>query len=254
MERRAWTACWARCNTLTIRPALLGAKCVLTLCTLQPLHGALPAWFACWRLPQSTECTPAWAAPAGRTGGTGSQGQHTRRVVEGDVCWFCLNPADPSVPGKLAVLHKTSPSLFGGHSILYHEACVGYSNTDRNGMLQAAIDARRDRDHVLKDKEVVAEWGRCQHLPCAVCGQLGASICCCLGTCARMMHFTCARLSAQGKPVPEQLPLWPSGRAVFAEDTREVACPDHGKRYVALGWCIACFACLACQPWQFLQL
>ena len=81
--------------------------------------------------PKKLTAGPArfWLA-AGRVSSAGSHGGKPHRVVEGNVCWFCLRPNDASVPGGLARLHSVETSKSQPLAIKYHEACVGYSNTD----------------------------------------------------------------------------------------------------------------------------
>jgi hypothetical protein len=176
-----------------------------------------------------------WLAGPGWPGSAGSQGTKQPSVVEGDVCWFCLQPGDEAVPGGLAQLHTVETSAKQTLAIKYHEACVGYSNTSMD--LQHSIDHRAAAGKPpLTSSDVVKEWHRSHELACAMCGQKGASIVCVICSAAETpndawFHFPCARKAAQEG--------WAGGKVVFSEDRRQLACPRHAHKYVPRSSC--CF-------------
>lgn len=72
---------------------------------------------------------PARLAAGTRAARSGSNGSGTPSCdVEGNVCWFCKQPGDGTVPRGLAVLHSTASDK----PIRFHEACLGYSNTGKS--------------------------------------------------------------------------------------------------------------------------
>jgi hypothetical protein len=173
-------------------------------------------------LPCLTLRAPPIPAALSRLRKVGSQGSLD------NVCCFCQQPGDESVPGGLASLHATKPGSRASTpgSLKYHEPCVGYSNSSLE--LQHAIDRRAQRGdrRLLLDADVARVWHDCRAYVCAVCGKLGATVACCAGAeeCSAWFHFPCARMAAQeGKR---------GIRVTFDQNKRELACAAHAFRYV----------------------
>ncbi|KAF6260104.1 hypothetical protein COO60DRAFT_932553 [Scenedesmus sp. NREL 46B-D3] len=131
------------------------------------------------------------------------------RPIEGEVCWFCKQPADHESWMGLGFLKSTSQPVFEGNYILYHEPCAVYSN----GAGNVPADG-------MDDETVYKFWfhgEKCSGIgfKCQLCGLKGATTGCLDEPCQQFYHYPCARVRAA------------QGHLQFSLQCRAMACSKH---------------------------